>query len=132
MKRFFLLVLCACALVGNMKADVVEYHGLFISSEDAAKLGLVTAPANARTNAYDVADPEEVLSLLRQLKSLADQGEIAARNNDKEKAISIVLKCRPLVDRLVAISTQSGQFSEQSNHALAGLKAIYADLGLKY
>ena len=132
MKRIFLLALSIGTLAGNLKAGVVEYHGMFISSEDASKLGLVATPVSASTDRYDVANPTEVLSLSRQLEILADQGETAAKNNEKEKAISIALKCRQLVDRLVAISTRTGQFSESTNKEVAGLKAVYAALGLKY
>jgi hypothetical protein len=131
MKRFFLLALGACALAGNLKADVVEYHGLFISSEDATRLGLVATPAAASTDRYDVAGPAD----LTEMRSLASQWSILTgqlKEANHEKQVSIALKCRPIVERMMTISTRTGQFSEESNAAISVLKAFYAALGLKY
>jgi hypothetical protein len=131
MKRIFLLASLACALAGNLKADVVEYHGLFISSEDATRLGLVATPVAASTDRYDVAGPAD----LTEMRSLASQWSILTgqlKGANHENQVSIALKCRPIVERMMTISTRTGQFSEESNAAISVLKAFYAALGLKY
>src|ERR1700740_1816145 len=131
MKRIFLLALSIATLAGNLKAGVVEYHGMFISSEDASKLGLVAIPVSASTDRYDVAGPAD----LTEMRSLASQwstltGQLKEANHEEQ--VSIVLKCRPIVERMMTISTRTGQFSEECNAATGVLKALYVALGLKY
>jgi hypothetical protein len=130
-KRIFLLALSIGALAGNLKAGVVEYQGMFISSEDASKLGLVATSVSTRTDHYDVAGPAD----LTEMRSLASQwstltGQLKEANHEEQ--VSIALKCRPIVERMMTISTRTGQLTEECNAATVVLKALYAALGLKY
>jgi hypothetical protein len=74
LKKTLLLALAAGALAGNARAGVVEYQGMFISDQDAARFGLsVSTPTPAPASE----DPYHVVARLAQKAAKTPEAEQA-------------------------------------------------------